>query len=188
MSFPILLIFMFCSLFATVPRSLPRGSLKCMSVCVSLSYSYTFKCMQPTYLLKDTSFLPHLLFSRLHRRYKNFWPGSETWKVTPRTQRRADPLFSHGKEAPKRSLFQAPSTTGQTKSHSTKGNFPYKISEFVYVYFFVKYITSCIISPNVSHSNFVAIVDLPEGEHQYKFCVDGNWTLDPTGVSSFPSV
>ncbi|CAL8251976.1 unnamed protein product [Boreogadus saida] len=35
---------------------------------------------------------------------------------------------------------------------------------------------------NKSHSNFVAIVDLPEGEHQYKFCVDGNWTLDPTGA------
>uniref|UniRef100_W5KDT7 Protein kinase, AMP-activated, beta 1 non-catalytic subunit, b n=1 Tax=Astyanax mexicanus TaxID=7994 RepID=W5KDT7_ASTMX len=30
-----------------------------------------------------------------------------------------------------------------------------------------------------SHSNFVAVVDLPEGEHQYKFYVDGNWTLDP---------
>ena len=29
----------------------------------------------------------------------------------------------------------------------------------------------------------MAIVDLPEGEHQYKFCVDGQWTLDPTGVS-----
>lgn len=26
-------------------------------------------------------------------------------------------------------------------------------------------------------------MDLPEGEHQYKFCVDGQWTLDPTGVS-----
>lgn len=30
----------------------------------------------------------------------------------------------------------------------------------------------------------MAIVDLPEGEHQYKFCVDGQWTLDPTGVSA----
>ncbi|XP_017539403.1 5'-AMP-activated protein kinase subunit beta-1b [Pygocentrus nattereri] len=30
-----------------------------------------------------------------------------------------------------------------------------------------------------SHNNFVAIVDLPEGEHQYKFHVDGHWTLDP---------
>lgn len=34
-----------------------------------------------------------------------------------------------------------------------------------------------------SQNNFVVIVDLPEGEHQYKFCVDGQWTLDPTGVS-----
>uniref|UniRef100_A0A3Q3WG54 Association with the SNF1 complex (ASC) domain-containing protein n=1 Tax=Mola mola TaxID=94237 RepID=A0A3Q3WG54_MOLML len=35
---------------------------------------------------------------------------------------------------------------------------------------------------NRSQNNFVAIVDLPEGEHQYKFCVDGQWTLDPTGA------
>ncbi|XP_061586383.1 5'-AMP-activated protein kinase subunit beta-1b [Cololabis saira] len=34
---------------------------------------------------------------------------------------------------------------------------------------------------NRSKQNFVAIMDLPEGEHQYKFCVDGQWTLDPTG-------
>ncbi|XP_062310888.1 5'-AMP-activated protein kinase subunit beta-1b [Osmerus eperlanus] len=35
---------------------------------------------------------------------------------------------------------------------------------------------------NKSQNNFVAIMDLPEGEHQYKFCVDGQWTLDPTGA------
>ncbi|KAJ4941700.1 hypothetical protein JOQ06_011576 [Pogonophryne albipinna] len=35
---------------------------------------------------------------------------------------------------------------------------------------------------NKSQKNFVAIVDLPEGEHQYKFSVDGQWTLDPTGA------
>lgn len=34
-----------------------------------------------------------------------------------------------------------------------------------------------------SQNNFVAIVDLPEGEHQYKFSVDGHWMLDPNGVS-----
>ncbi|XP_030627507.1 5'-AMP-activated protein kinase subunit beta-1b [Chanos chanos] len=32
---------------------------------------------------------------------------------------------------------------------------------------------------NKSHNNFVAIVNLPEGEHQYKYYVDGHWTLDP---------
>uniref|UniRef100_A0A3B3QP49 5'-AMP-activated protein kinase subunit beta-1 n=1 Tax=Paramormyrops kingsleyae TaxID=1676925 RepID=A0A3B3QP49_9TELE len=32
---------------------------------------------------------------------------------------------------------------------------------------------------NKSQNNFVAIVDLPEGEHQYKFYVDGQWTHDP---------
>uniref|UniRef100_A0A1A8HFT9 Protein kinase, AMP-activated, beta 1 non-catalytic subunit, b n=1 Tax=Nothobranchius korthausae TaxID=1143690 RepID=A0A1A8HFT9_9TELE len=35
---------------------------------------------------------------------------------------------------------------------------------------------------NRSQNNFVAIVDLPEGEHHYKFCVDGQWMLDPTGA------
>lgn len=35
---------------------------------------------------------------------------------------------------------------------------------------------------NKSRNNFVAIVDLPEGEHQYKFCVDGQWILDPAGA------
>ncbi len=33
-----------------------------------------------------------------------------------------------------------------------------------------------------SHHNFVAVIDLPEGEHQYKFYVDGNWILDPKVV------
>lgn len=31
-----------------------------------------------------------------------------------------------------------------------------------------------------SHGDFVTIVDLPEGEHQYKFYVDGEWKNDPT--------
>ncbi|KAM7342003.1 5'-AMP-activated protein kinase subunit beta-1 [Cochliomyia hominivorax] len=30
-----------------------------------------------------------------------------------------------------------------------------------------------------SHGNFVTIIDLPEGDHQYKFCVDGEWRHDP---------
>ncbi|XP_034411180.1 5'-AMP-activated protein kinase subunit beta-2-like isoform X6 [Cyclopterus lumpus] len=29
-----------------------------------------------------------------------------------------------------------------------------------------------------SHNDFVAILDLPEGEHQYKFFVDGQWVHD----------
>ena len=28
----------------------------------------------------------------------------------------------------------------------------------------------------------MTIVDLPEGEHQYKFLVDGEWMHDPTEV------
>ncbi|CAH1369881.1 hypothetical protein MTP99_011370 [Tenebrio molitor] len=31
-----------------------------------------------------------------------------------------------------------------------------------------------------SHGDFVTIIDLPEGEHQYKFYVDGEWKNDPS--------
>lgn len=34
-----------------------------------------------------------------------------------------------------------------------------------------------------SHNDFVAILDLPEGEHQYKFFVDGQWLHDPSEVT-----
>ncbi|XP_041957399.1 5'-AMP-activated protein kinase subunit beta-1b [Alosa sapidissima] len=30
-----------------------------------------------------------------------------------------------------------------------------------------------------SQHNFVAVLDLPEGEHQYRYCVDGQWAWDP---------
>ena len=30
-----------------------------------------------------------------------------------------------------------------------------------------------------SHGDFVTIIDLPEGEHEYKFYVDGVWKHDP---------
>lgn len=30
-----------------------------------------------------------------------------------------------------------------------------------------------------SHGDFVTIIDLPEGEHQFKFYVDGEWKHDP---------
>ena len=33
-----------------------------------------------------------------------------------------------------------------------------------------------------SDGEFVTIVDLPEGEHQYKFVVDGKWEHDPNQV------
>lgn len=43
----------------------------------------------------------------------------------------------------------------------------------------------CLLS-HCSHNNFVAILDLPEGEHQYKFFVDGQWTHDPSEVFFLP--
>lgn len=36
-----------------------------------------------------------------------------------------------------------------------------------------------------SHGDFVTIIDLPEGEHQYKFCVDGEWRHDQKLVKFF---
>lgn len=34
-----------------------------------------------------------------------------------------------------------------------------------------------------SQGEFSAIIELPEGEHEYKFCVDGRWIHDPNAVS-----
>lgn len=34
-----------------------------------------------------------------------------------------------------------------------------------------------------SHGDFVTIIDLPEGDHEYKFYVDGEWRHDPKLVS-----
>lgn len=39
-----------------------------------------------------------------------------------------------------------------------------------------------------SHGDFVTIIDLPEGEHQYKYFVDGEWRHDPTVVSHYISL
>lgn len=39
-----------------------------------------------------------------------------------------------------------------------------------------------VIASSFSHNDFVAILDLPEGEHQYKFFVDGQWVHDPAEV------
>lgn len=47
------------------------------------------------------------------------------------------------------------------------------------------YIKFFILIYDCSHNDFVTIIDLPEGEHQYKFCVDGNWQCDPKVVSLF---
>ena len=36
-----------------------------------------------------------------------------------------------------------------------------------------------------SHGDFTAIVELPEGRHEYKFFVDGQWLHDPNEVCTF---
>lgn len=45
-----------------------------------------------------------------------------------------------------------------------------EIQAFVFFFFF-------------SQGEFSAIIELPEGEHEYKFCVDGRWIHDPNAVS-----
>jgi len=35
---------------------------------------------------------------------------------------------------------------------------------------------------NKSHDDFVAVVELPAGVHEYKFHVDGEWKIDPEEV------
>lgn len=34
----------------------------------------------------------------------------------------------------------------------------------------------------ISHGDFALILDIPEGEHQYKFQVDGQWIHSPNQV------
>jgi 5'-AMP-activated protein kinase regulatory beta subunit len=36
-----------------------------------------------------------------------------------------------------------------------------------------------------SNDEFYTIIDLPQGDHQYRFLVDGQWMCDPHGVSCF---
>ncbi len=46
-----------------------------------------------------------------------------------------------------------------------------RVSTYTRLFFFLQ-----------SHNDFVAILDLPEGEHQYKFFVDGQWVHDASEV------
>ena len=39
-----------------------------------------------------------------------------------------------------------------------------------------------------SHGDFVAIVDLPEGEHSYRYYIDGEWKCDPGVVIRIASI
>jgi len=34
---------------------------------------------------------------------------------------------------------------------------------------------------------FTVSLDLPKGRHEYKFVVDGEWLVDPTGADSVPN-
>lgn len=62
-----------------------------------------------------------IMLSRLHRKYRSFWLGSRTWRVTAKVQRRPGRLCSDGRGAPRKSLCPALLTTGPPRSRSTKG-------------------------------------------------------------------
>lgn len=44
----------------------------------------------------------------------------------------------------------------------------------------ISFLISCLFL--CSNGDFFTILDLPEGEHQYKFYVDGQWVHDPNEV------
>ena len=50
------------------------------------------------------------------------------------------------------------------------------IYEITFVYKTILYLRS--------QGEFSTIIELPEGEHEYKFCVDGRWIHDPNAVST----
>lgn len=139
--------------------------------------------------VEDAELLVNNVFisSRLHRKCRSFWPGSRTWRATAKPQRRPDRPCSRGRGWPRKSTSRVPSTTGPPRSRSTKGSSTGEgraiRSRTVKAEF-----DGENVSLKPSQKNFVAIVDLPEGEHQYKFCIDGQWTLDPTGVRKWSSV
>ena len=41
-----------------------------------------------------------------------------------------------------------------------------------------------LLSYNYSHGEFETIIELPMGEHEFKYLVDGKWVHDPNLVSS----
>lgn len=49
---------------------------------------------------------------------------------------------------------------------------------------FVRGIVCTTIFCLLSQGEFSTIIELPEGEHEYKFCVDGRWIHDPNAVST----
>ena len=53
--------------------------------------------------------------------------------------------------------------------------------------FLVKTVIIMIIYFFCSQGEFSTIIELPEGEHEYKFCVDGRWIHDPNSVSTLHS-
>ena len=44
------------------------------------------------------------------------------------------------------------------------------------------FVVMLLIFSFFSHGEFATIIELPEGEHQYKFFVDGTWIHDPNLV------
>lgn len=61
---------------------------------------------------------------------------------------------------------------------------PYEATHFSVYGSHLQTVKSCLFYFYISSSkhNFYTIIDLPLGEHQYKFIVDGHWKLDQNQV------
>ena len=65
------------------------------------------------------------------------------------------------------------------RDQSVKINIDYYMLMLIYIYIYI-YIFFFL---SFSHGDFYTILDLPEGDHQYKFFVDGQWLSSPVDVS-----
>ncbi|KAF2905151.1 hypothetical protein ILUMI_01026 [Ignelater luminosus] len=96
-----------------------------------------------------------------------------------------EPYFT--KPAAQELSFESPRPRSNTVSEGTKINVNEKALPTVFrwegggseVYISGTFSGWKTIPMVKSHGDFVTIIDLPEGEHQYKFFVDGEWKHDP---------
>ncbi|XP_075224803.1 5'-AMP-activated protein kinase subunit beta-1 [Lycorma delicatula] len=97
-----------------------------------------------------------------------------------------EPYFTKGQSQSNENEFGAPRQRSATVSEGTKVNEKALPTVFKWEGGGKNVLISGTFSnwktiPMVkSHGDFVTIIDLPEGEHQYKFFVDGEWKHDPS--------
>jgi hypothetical protein len=75
----------------------------------------------------------------------------------------------------------AASTTGSQRPPCLRG----KLANFTFIT--IPIVDVLIVPKSVclyccSNDEFYTIIDLPQGDHHYRFLVDGQWMCDPNGV------